>query len=307
MQAVRKTSKVIAIACADIHASLNPPLARVGERNWFEAMARPLRELKALSDEHQAPILCAGDIFDRWNSSPEVINFMLEEMPPMMAIPGQHDLPLHELSSIMKSAFWTLVKAGKVIPITNATMHVDSGFAVRGFPYGGELSESDDCDSLSIAVIHKYIWMPGHSYPDAPTEGHVNVVGKTLAGYDVIISGDNHRGFCYRFGKRTLFNCGTLMRRKSDEIHYKPQAGLIYADGHVDTVYLDTSADVIERVDGPEALDTDESVDEFLADLLSLQNAALDFAEAVRRTLDAKRPSQAVRRIIMKAMEQDTK
>jgi hypothetical protein len=62
--------KIVAIVCSDIHLKHKPPLCRWGEDDWYEAMQRPLLQLQHLADKYDAPILYAGDIFDRWNPPP---------------------------------------------------------------------------------------------------------------------------------------------------------------------------------------------------------------------------------------------
>ena len=105
----KNTENIIAIFAADLHLSLKAPIWRSTEQDWFEAMLRPLVELRTLATLHNCPIVYAGDIFDKWNSPPELINFAIEHLPKGHAIPGQHDLPLHNYEDIRKSAYWTLV------------------------------------------------------------------------------------------------------------------------------------------------------------------------------------------------------
>jgi hypothetical protein len=59
----KKTDKVIAILCADLHLSHKPPIARSNEPCWYTAMKRQLNELSNLSQKWEAPVLCAGDVF----------------------------------------------------------------------------------------------------------------------------------------------------------------------------------------------------------------------------------------------------
>ena len=103
---------VIAVLCSDIHLSLKCPVARSAEPNWLEATKRSLDELRSVAEEHNAHVVVAGDIFDRWNSPPEIINFAIENLPNCYAIPGQHDLPNHRYEEIERSAYYTLIKAG---------------------------------------------------------------------------------------------------------------------------------------------------------------------------------------------------
>src|SRR4030042_1550393 len=99
----KKDDKVIALFCSDLHLSLTPPVFRSNEPDWLTAQQRPLDELRALQSKHQCPIFCAGDLFDKWYGGPkehacELVNWAIKHMPYMHCIPGQHDLPEHDLT-----------------------------------------------------------------------------------------------------------------------------------------------------------------------------------------------------------------
>ena len=112
---MRQKTRVVAIACADIHLQHTAPICRSGEPDWYAAMARPLEELRGLQENYDCPILCAGDVFNHWNNCPpELINWAIKHLPKMYAIPGQHDLPQHRLDDVRKSAYWTMVEAGVI-------------------------------------------------------------------------------------------------------------------------------------------------------------------------------------------------
>ena len=303
-----RTDKVVAIACGDIHLSLKPPIARAGEPDWLEAQARPLTELKELQRKHNAPILCAGDIFDRWNSTAELINWAFWHLPHLYAIPGQHDLPLHRLDLIEKSAYKTLIRGDIIINIQPREAVETDCTIVRAFPWGIPLTPPHKEDysktRVKIALIHQYIWAKGSSYPGAPEEAYITHLQHT-DGWDVIVAGDNHKGFLaqsYVGDHPHIFNCGTLMRRKSDEINYKPQVGLIYSDGHVEPHYLDTSADIITETAAAREVGEDMELREVLEELSKLQDNRLDFPEAMRHVLEERNPSPAVRTLILEAM-----
>jgi len=129
-------SNVIAILCSDIHLCHTPPVARSAEPDWYVAMERQLDELRAVAEQHGAPIVCAGDIFDRWNSPPELINFAIQSSPKMHSIPGQHDLPHHRYEDMQRSAYWTLVAAGVLTDLGTVPKVVSNWLAVHPFPWG---------------------------------------------------------------------------------------------------------------------------------------------------------------------------
>jgi hypothetical protein len=292
----------LAVACSDIHLSLNPPPARAGE-DWFAAMKRTLDELRKISEEYDAPILCAGDIFDHWDSSPELINFALQNMPPMISIPGQHDLPFHSIENVRKSAWQTLVEAGLIVDVSTEA-YVDSKFQVVGFPFGKPLQPMRWKSGLfTISLIHKYVWTKKHSYPNPPPSGNASVVKRKMKGYNIIISGDNHTPFCVRGRNPTLFNCGTLMRRKSDEKDYKPRVGLIFEDGTVQSRRLDISNDIFVPTAKQAELKENIELEDFLNGLSDLERSSIDFAESVHRAMQRAGLSKQAKRILIEALE----
>lgn len=165
-------------------------------------MAGYLGQLRGLSEGHGTPgnplpVICAGDIFDRYNAGPELINFALAYLPRMYAIPGQHDLPHHSYEDIRKSAYWTLVEAGKILNLEPGKPVGVGVMQLWGFPWGTPVEPCPETPHLGIdvAVVHQYVWMKEHGYPGAPEENRVkNFLGK-IVGYDAVVVGDNHKGF----------------------------------------------------------------------------------------------------------------
>jgi DNA repair exonuclease SbcCD nuclease subunit len=115
---------VIAILCSDIHLSERAPIARAVGQDWFTVQKRYLDQLRELKEKHNAILIVAGDVFDYWKSSPELINFAIVHMPECYAVPGQHDLPNHNYNDLHKSAYWTLVEA-KIIKHLDPYIKID--------------------------------------------------------------------------------------------------------------------------------------------------------------------------------------
>jgi len=298
-------TEVVGILCSDIHLSLKPPISRAGEPDWFKAMARPLREITELasSREYACPILCAGDIFDKWNSPPELINFAIANLPKMYAVPGQHDLPLHNYQDIHKSAYWTLVEAGVIENLDPEELPLNAGFYIYPFPWGHPITPPSSEDEMKVAVVHQYIWMDkATSYPGAPEENKLTEGPVNMGGYDVMIFGDNHKGFLTQKGNCTVLNCGGFMRRNADQIDYKPHVGLLLSDGSVKLHYLDISEDIIEAKGPIIDIGEDMELQEFMSELMSLEESTLNFEEAMEQTLKKIKPNKAVKNLILEAM-----
>ncbi len=283
-----KKSPIVAILVADVHLSLNPPVCRALEPCWFSAMARSLFQIAELSERHDAPVLCAGDLFDRWNSPPELINFALASLPDIYSIPGQHDLPLHRLDLIERSAYHTLTLTEKVKDLSSGQVVRLGGLAVQGFPWGEPLKpcEIDVPGVLAVALVHSFIWKSKKTgYPGAPEEGKLPAYKKAMEGWDVVVFGDNHKGFLTKSGETVVLNCGTVFRRRTDEVEYRPHVGLLRQSGEVELQYLDTAKDVIEAKKETDWEPNRESLKAFVEDLSRLSGDPLDFRASMAKVM----------------------
>lgn len=288
----------VLIVVSDMHLTLRPPVSRA-DPDWMEAMARPLREIRKLQKEHGCPVACAGDIFDKFNPPPELINFALRELPVMAAIPGQHDLPNHRYEDIRKSGYWTLVEANKVIDLKPGVAYGASDDVVLyGFPWGhdhlvGDPRPHKPLVGFNVAIIHSYVWRKGSGYPDAPAEKHIREWKRKLEGFTVAAFGDNHKGFnsVDTDAGLTIANCGGMMKRKSDEADYEPTAVVVWSDGTAVRHHFDTTADMLLTKD--ESLTAAEAkaggFDEFMNGLRNLGDITADFAEEVMRECERRR------------------
>lgn len=304
---------VALIVCSDIHLSDKAPAWRSAEPDWFAAMARPLQELRYLQQLHHCPVVIAGDLFDRFDPSPALINFALAQLPFCYAVPGQHDLPHHNYQDVKRTAYWTLVEAGRVVDLKPGRPRAVPGARLFAFPWGHPLAangETPPLEGLRVAVAHHYVWAEGHGFPGAPPGQRVGALRASLAGYDVAVFGDNHKGFCSRKpGRATIINCGGFMRRKSDEENYRPRVWLVRGDGSVEPHALDTAAD--RHVGEVAALRPEpvlpqgqgrQAVSVFLGELAGASSEPLDFEEAVRIAWRRAGAGEAVYRVLKECM-----
>ena len=99
-----------------------------------------------------------------------------------------------------------------------------------------------------------------------------SITGRTsdFKGHDVVVYGDNHKGFLATQGNTTMFNCGGLQRRKSDEISYRPQVGLLYENGSIKPELLDCSADNIVKTSLAQSQKDGMNMGDFLTALDSI-------------------------------------
>ena len=184
-----------------------------------------------------------------------------------------------------------------------------SPLRLHGFPWGVKprsLKQPHDL-MLEVAVVHRMIWTRKTGYPNAPEDHRLNAYAKRLKGYDVAVFGDNHKSFCSKLGDTLVWNCGSLFRRTVDQIGFRPSVGLLHSDGTITRHYLDCSEDRFVEADELKDLEAAGLGDlsEFVDELNALGGAVVDFREALHRYLDTKRVPEAVRRVILQALERN--
>lgn len=295
----------IAIAISDLHLSLTAPACRA-DKDWLKVQAHYLQQVKDIAKD--LPVLCAGDIFDRWNPPAELITFALQNLPEgMIAVPGQHDLPNHRIEDVHRSGYGVLVEAEKIVDTSNVgaiRLRAPTICAlVNGFGWNQKItSPKETVDGLlNIALIHRYVWADDAKYPDAPEDANIHHL-PGIADYDVVITGDNHRFFTARKGRCYIFNPGTFIRRKSDEIDHEPCVGIIYSDGTVKRKKLDTTIDKFHS-DAEHREEVALDMKRFIDGLEKLGEHGLDFREAVKNHLRKDEIGFATRKMILEALE----
>lgn len=270
-----------ALFVSDIHLSAKPPALRSLEPDWYEAMARPIREMRRLAEKLDVPIVCGGDVFDHWNPPAELITFAIQELPKMYAVPGQHDLSNHSYEDIERTGYWTLVEAGVIHHLEPSSPYRVRDLELYGFPWGFPITpcERFDNDYTRIAVIHAYCWEGQHKYMHAPDSG--NVKNFKLSGYDVAVFGDNHINWVV--GR--VINCGGFMRRHKPDLDREPMIGLLTKSGKIEKHLLNTSDDIYSPPEEDDIVETGAiEIGNFTDSLLGLKDSKdLDFLQLIRR------------------------
>ncbi len=301
-------ANALAIFCADLHLSDKPPIARSGEPDWYEAMARPLKKIRKVAKKNQCPVICAGDIFHKAKSSPELEIFAMGYLQGWFTIAGQHDLPNHRIEDIDKSSYGVLISSGIIHPLVCVG---EEPLYFTGFQYGQELKlqERERKGSLSIAVIHQLAWHKERPFPGAPDSGNVKNIMKQLKGFDYVFCGDNHTSFQFHAGKRLLTNCGSIMRRTSDQIEYEPKAWVLWSDGVVDSFSLLDDNEVMscEHIEEKELKEErNEKLDSFVKSLIDKGiEFDISFKVNMNSFMASEKISPEVRNLIENAMEDE--
>lgn len=290
---------VVAIVVSDIHLSHVAPFARSDEKNWYDAQLCPLEQLKQMVKMYDVPLCYAGDIFDRSNPPPELINFAIKNLPWGYSVPGQHDLPLHNFRDREKSAYMTLVHAGILRDVSNGWAHDARGMLIYGMPWGGELPDHLPEGDNTLLIAHAHCWEPGSTFHGSLQKNHVDQWVKRIKGFSAAAFGDNHKGFV----KKNIINCGTLMRRHANEVSYSPTIGMLLTSGGWARHRLNCSSDVFVDSDilddtVSEKIDLSEMIDE----LKDAADQGLDFPQLVQQIMRKRRVRGSVERLCLRAL-----
>lgn len=305
--------KNVAVLTADLHLSLKQPPCR--KDDWMEVQKGYLKQLRGIAGK--LPILCAGDIFDKWNPPPELIQFALRHLPDgMICVPGQHDLPNHRMEEMTRSAYGVLVEAGKIqcasshrraeVPSRSAIYLGDSDWKVYGFGWNEDITppvSMDRGEGKNLALVHKYVWTIETSFgPGTPQESHIHKIMPALKPYRVAVFGDNHKGFQLKLKTGTnVLNCGGFIRRKSDEIDYRPTVGILRDDGSIVRQPLITDRDQF-RTDKEMEEVVEVDMSGFVEELSNLGEHGLDFRETVRMAMKNKKVPGPVKEMVLSCL-----
>jgi hypothetical protein len=235
-------------------------------------------------------------------------------MPQCYAIPGQHDLPYHNLNNVKQSAYWTLVEAGKIIDMSNGIpIHLPiSDIILYPFPYGKKITPREgkpNKKKIHLLVAHRFVWdskRPETAHENPPEKCSTENTWSDLTGYDICLFGDNHIPFLHR-GRRTgrlLYNHGSFFRRSVAEVHH-PEVGLVIDRQTIVRRPLESAkADVIVDVGDEETRPEDrESLDRFMKSLRSSPETHFRYSDMVRRYIRDEDPPTKVRKYLLQSLE----
>ncbi len=199
--------------------------------------------IKQLARKNDNPwCIFPGDIFHHWKASPWLLRFALLNLPSnSLMIPGQHDLPNHNLMQFDKSGI-SLLRVTKLVngedpPIDNKTQHYpfeDVEVDIIVVPFGEEIPDPLDFNlqfKKTILVTHRMTWYNDRPWVGCDSLDAISLMKKHPK-YDLIITGDNHERFVANYKKRFLVNAGSVGRMTIDQCDHQPAVYLYDCENH---------------------------------------------------------------------------
>ena len=292
----------LAVLCSDLHLRETAPSARA-EKDWYEVMENHLNALEDASRRWSTPIICAGDVFDRWNPSSELVRFAIQKLPLMAAIPGQHDLRYHDYESRLRGAYGCLVAADILfdLPAMEWTSIGVRELQVWAMPWGRweppTEAENHPFDGIKLGVLHKYAWSNQFNCHAKAEES--SRFERLYPNLDAMIIGDNHIPWMLP----NVMNHGGFIPQNADQKSLVPHYGLLMSDGTIERHPYDVPEPVWLESWQPQVEDA-KVASEVIQELQDLQLSGDSFLENLERSVDGVSPSTAV---ILRQMITDLK
>jgi len=290
-------SKVSAILTADWHFRDDQPVCRLD--NFMETQIRKLQWICGIWKKYDCPLICAGDVFDYWKSSPFLISQLLTLLPTdrqVFAVWGNHDLPQHSLELQQKSALYTLVKAErvKILP---------------GVHWGQvpDVNSGMEIDGKKVLVWHVGVFDSPPAWTGDADFSAIDILN-THTEYDLIVTGHYHTPLVKKLGNRLLVNPGSISRQTADQIESTPRVYLWYAETNsVEELIIPHRKGVISREHLEKKEEQLARYQAFITHLKSDKGVGLSFRQNLEQFFRINKTEKAVQELIYWAIEKSDK
>lgn len=271
--------KPSALLSSDLHWRESQPACRTDK--FPDAFVPKARLAKSICEKYNIPFIVAGDISEKWKNWQSLIDVMLREMPNFICIPGQHDLPGHNLQLIKGSTLSALEAGGRATIIKEPGGLVKcNDFVVYGYPYGTEPKprrKRRGDDTRSMCMLHALVTDTKDPFPGANAYTAKGLLNE-LTGYDLILSGDNHQQFTVTKRGRHLINPGSMIRQDADQINHQPRFYLWFAeDNHFEPIDIPVDKKVVVRSHIEKKNERDDRIDKYIDSMDADYEVKLDY------------------------------
>jgi predicted phosphodiesterase len=296
---MKNTETPTFILTADIHLRSDNPICRL-DNYAEEAQWEKLKFISKIQKRYDCPVLHAGDLFNHWKPSPELLSKTIENIPnKFWTVYGNHDLPQHSMELANKCGVYTLQKAEKVTILNIG--HWNYTPKPEEYSWQGQITDEIE---RKILVWHKTVYQEKEDWMDSTSAMSAKRVLKKYPQYDLIVTGDNHQSFVEQYKGRLLVNVGSMTRSTASQIEYQPRIFLWYAETNtVKSMKIPIKADVISREHLEEVEKRDSRIDSFVNSLNGDWDSGLTFEENLALFEQKNTIRQSVMQIIYKSID----
>ncbi len=296
-----KDDQVIFLACADLHLRDDTPICRTDD--YQKAQMGKFRMMCNYAREFGVPILIAGDIFDNWKPShrlvAQVINWTTGLM--VIAVPGQHDLPQHNLQLLDKSGLGVLEAHGwHVLRGGGGGRELIPGLLIEGYSFGEEPQKYIKADVILWHTMN-YPGKPPYPGCEAP---HCSKLVDRFPNVKLIITGDNHETFTFTRNETVrIINPGAMMRATADQVDHEPVFFTVDKHLSCQRVKFPIEQGVISDRHLVRAKKRDEKMESFITSITKSTEISLSFESNMEKYFEKNKTDAAVKTMVLKSME----
>jgi putative phosphoesterase len=267
---------------------------------FVEAQWNKVNQVAELQKQFGCCVIHAGDLFDYWKPSPNLLSETIEHLPKKFyTVFGNHDLPQHNLELAYKSGVWTL-KMAEVLEILSG-YHWGQGPEM----YPLEEAEEISINGVPIAVTHQMTYKTKLPYPgctDSPARALLKRLSKR---YRLIVTGHNHQTFTESLDGALLVNPGSLTRQTADQADHKPCVFLYYAKTNtVEPFYLKCEKGVVNRTHIEEEEQRNERICAFVSQLKKGEwDHSLSFEKNIEAYMNKNKIEKPIQDIVYKSID----
>lgn len=220
----------------------------------------------------------------------------------ILSVFGQHDLRYR--ASKHNTALNALNCTTNILILNENPIYVLPNTRIVGCSWGEEIPKPSPDYPVNILVIHKMI-IDEKLYAQQDNFERADKFIKKHK-FDLIVSGDNHKGFIQEYKGRYLVNCGSLMRTNKDQFDHKPFI-----------VIYDTDEKTIERryvpirpinevfnIDNIEKLQArNEKLEVFVKGLSEHKDMGLNFMDNLQKYIKQEGINKEIENLIMECAD----
>lgn len=280
------------ILMADVHLREDRPECWPEDTDVMAVQKQVWDWIREMQNVTQAPVVIAGDIFNKAKSSPFLESWAVDNLPsgPVYVIPGQHDLPEHSMAQFNRSSLNVLVRTGRVMLLSGWQRLNDWNVYGAGW--------EEDMEAVgwhhvqgghNLAVIHTMVYQGKAPFPGCTAPSASRLL-KKLPDFDAVLTGDNHLPFVESTPKQVLVNPGSLLPTTAAQQSHEPRVYLLRWDEKpvVEAVFSPVDGEMlVSREHVEKEKRRNERVEAFVKKLRKDVELGLDFQQNIKEYLSA--------------------
>jgi len=295
------------IISGDWHLRDTVPKCRTDD--FWEAQWDKVNQIMDLQEDYNCPIFLSGDLFHHWKTSPLLLNRVIYTLyrdkkyfnREIRSIIGNHDMPGHNIESMNKSGFDTMLYSNIIDHFSPKQGHW--GFdkdEIKSYHFKQSLNNPK---GTKIVILHLMTYKGKAPWPGC-TDPECHELFDWFPDTDLIITGHNHKTFTAKKGKQLLVNPGSLTRQTADQIDHKPCIFLYDSKQHkLKKHYLEIKDNVISREHLNVTKAKNKRITAFIEKLKTGWDAGLSFEENIERGFKENKIPKRIKQIIYDWME----